>query len=128
MPAFLKAPNHPSQKVLLPEIRPSMPALIGSRPFFLEYTTFGSLHPHAASLHMLLLDSTTGAGIDHGTTFAYRLGLDFIIVEHMSVGFRFLGLGNTAQDNKVSTPFDRQQAAEEHFGQNFFTIVLGLHI
>lgn len=90
------------------------------------------LSTHAAigfnhrSISFAAADGLTG--IDHGTTFAYRLGLDFIIVEHMSVGFRFLGLGNTAQDNKVATPFDRQQAAEDHFGQNFFTIVLGLHI
>ena len=82
------------------------------------------LSTHAAigfnhrSISFAAADGLTG--IDHGTTFAYRLGL--------GGGFRFLGLGNSAQDNKVSTPFDRQQAAEEHFGQNFFTIVLGLHI
>lgn len=76
-------------------------------------------------------------GTDNGTTFAYRVGLDFIFAKHLSVGFRFMGLGNGPKYESVPTQWDAngtptqyesRQVAGDSFGQNFFTLILGLHI
>jgi len=80
-------------------------------------------------------DGSTGT--DHGTTFAYRVGLDFIFVRHLSVGFRFMGLGDAPHYESVPTQWDAngtpiryesRQVGGDSFGQNFFTLILGLHI
>jgi len=82
---------------------------------------------------------TTATGIsdtDHGTSFAYRVGLDFIFFKHVSLGFRFMGLGNAPQyesvpvewnENGTPTRYESQQVSSDAFGQNLFTLLVGLH-
>jgi len=76
-------------------------------------------------------------GTDNGTTFAYRVGLDLVFVKHLSLGFRFMGLGNGPQYESVPTQWDangtpiryeNRQVSGNSFGQNFFTLLVGVHL
>jgi hypothetical protein len=69
-----------------------------------------------------------------GVTFAYKVGLDLLLMRHFSVGFRWNGMGNVAAYESVPvawdpngnvTRYEQRPTQSDEFSLGFFTLIAG---
>jgi len=74
---------------------------------------------------------------DTGVTFAYKVGLDLLFQRHLSLGFRWNGLGNTSAYESVPvawdaygnvTRYEQRPVQSDEFSLGFFTIIAGIRL
>ena len=75
------------------------------------------------------------ADADKGTTFAYKVGLDLLLARHVSVGFRWNGMGNASAYESVPvawdeygnvTRYEQRRTESDEFSLGFFTLIAGI--
>lgn len=76
-----------------------------------------------------------GAAADKGATFAYKVGLDLLLARHVSVGFRWNGMGNASAYESVPvawddygnvTRYEQRRTESDEFSLGFFTLIAGI--
>ena len=69
-----------------------------------------------------------------GVTFAYKGGLDLLLMRHFSVGFRWDGMGSVAAYESVPvawdpngnvTRYEQRPTQSDEFSLGFFTLIAG---
>lgn len=79
--------------------------------------------------------SLVDAEADKGVTFAYKVGLDLLLMRHFSIGFRWNGMGNVAAYESVPvewdlygnvTRYEQRPTQSDEFSLGFFNIVAGI--
>ncbi|MCR4811333.1 MAG: outer membrane beta-barrel protein [Bacteroidales bacterium] len=72
---------------------------------------------------------------DKGVSFAYKVGLDLLLVRHFSIGFRWNGLGNASAYESVPVAWDQygnvmryeqRLTRNNEFSLGFFTLIAGI--